>query len=95
MKNEALNRFREASQDQQVCEDLAYSLAEFILYQQKEQQMSGLATPPANRGRWLWPRQKAPLRNRFQFNNNRFKLLLQPHSIPQLRLAVLTKQGSK
>ena len=42
MKNEALNRFREASQDQQVCEDLAYSLAEFILYQQKEQQMSGL-----------------------------------------------------
>ena len=36
-----------------------------------------------------------PLRNRFQFNNNRFKLLLQQPPIPQLRLTVLAKQGPK
>jgi hypothetical protein len=49
---------------------------------------------PLRRG-WPQPRQKAPPRNRFQFNNNRFKLLLQRPSIPQLRLTVLTKQGPK
>jgi hypothetical protein len=49
---------------------------------------------PLRRG-WLQPRQKAPLRNRFQFNNNRFKVLLRPPSILQLRLTALTKRGPK
>jgi hypothetical protein len=42
---------------------------------------------------WLQPRQKARLQNRFQSNNNRFKLLLPQPSILQLRLTILTKQG--
>ena len=42
---------------------------------------------------WLQPRQKARLQNRFQSNNNRFKLLLQQPSLLQLRLMILTKQG--
>jgi hypothetical protein len=50
---------------------------------------------PLRRGWLLQPRQKARLRNRFQFNNNRFKPLLQRPSILQLRLTVLTKQGYK
>ena len=42
---------------------------------------------------WLQPRQKARLQNRFQSNNNRFKLLLPQPSLLQLRLTILTKQG--
>jgi hypothetical protein len=41
---------------------------------------------------WLQPRQKARLQNRYQSNNNRFKLLPQS-SLLQLRLTILTKQG--
>jgi hypothetical protein len=48
--------------------------------------------PPLRRA-WLQPRQKARLQNRFQSNNNRFKLLLQQPSLLQLRLTMLTKQG--
>jgi hypothetical protein len=42
---------------------------------------------------WLQPRQKARLQNRFQSNNNLFKLLLQQPPLLQLRLTILTKQG--
>ena len=42
---------------------------------------------------WLQPRQKARLQNRFQSNNNRFKLLLPQPSLLQLRLAILTIEG--
>jgi hypothetical protein len=46
MKNEALNRFREASQD------LANAFPGWVCpIPVKEQQMSGLAMPSANRGR--------------------------------------------
>jgi hypothetical protein len=50
--------------------------------------------PPLRRA-WLQPRQKVRLQNRFQSNNNRFKLLLQQPSLLQLRLTVLTKQGGE
>ena len=48
---------------------------------------------PLLRRAWLQPRQKARPQNRFQSNNNRFKLLLQQPSLLQLRLTILTKQG--
>jgi hypothetical protein len=39
------------------------------------------------------PRQNARLQNRFQSNNNRFKLLLPQPSLLQLGLAILTIEG--
>jgi hypothetical protein len=58
---------------------------------------SGRLTAPIGllRRAWLQPRQKARLQNRFQSNNNRFKLLLPQPSLLQLRLAILTIEGSK
>jgi hypothetical protein len=48
-----------------------------------------------HRRAWLQPRQKARLQNRFQANNNRFKLLLPQPSLLQLRLTILTTEGPK
>jgi hypothetical protein len=56
---------------------------------------SPIAYQPPQEGGWL--KAKSTTREPFFFYNNRFKPLLQRPvwSIPQLRLTVLTKQGSK